>query len=324
MSATNNVVVAFGMTHTPGLGDQMDRLAPAQRQRLLEGFGVAREEFEKAEPDVVVVFTNDHFDMFTTENLPAFAISVGDTHWGPTPETEAWIQMQRAPVPGHSSLAMDILQSLMEDGIELHRTESAEFVHNVLLPKKYLWPDREIPVVPIFVNAFIPPMPTFARAYELGKAVRHVLDRRSERVALVASGGVSHWPPIVFDEDDPSDPLIARVRRFNRLGRQAWADDPTLAIDIIQREKEMAASGRELINVGWDREILQRLAHGDTEYLLGLRHPEIRAIGGPGASEMLMWASLLGAMNGAASDIVMYEPVVEFMGGVALTSYRNI
>lgn len=321
-AAGGRIVAAFGLTHTPGLGDQMDRPPRSQIDRLMTGFDAVRKQIVDAKPDVMIAFVNDHFDMYTLHGMPGFAIALGDTHWGPTPETENWIQMKRGPIPGHAELAHDIYGSLMQDGIELFRSESAELVHNLLIPKKYLWPDLDMPIVPIFTNCFIPPLPTFRRAHELGAAVRRVIDRRPERVALMASGGISHWPPIVFDHDDPADPLIERVRQFHVHGREVWKKDPTLAMDLLQREKEMSASGRQLINVEWDKEILALLARGEVASLLKLEHDQIRALGGPGASEMLMWVSLMGAMNDAAGQIVMYEPVTEWMGGVGLISYR--
>ena len=319
--ANGSIVAAVGVTHTPGLGDQLDRPEAAQVERLLEGFAVVRQQIEQARPEVIVAFVNDHFDMFTLSAMPAIAIGVGDTHWGPTPATEAWIQMKRAPVPGHRDLAFDIYSALLEDGFDLYRFDSAEFVHNVLLPKRYLWPELDIPIVPVFLNCFVPPLPTFRRAHELGRAIRKVVARRSERVAFLASGGISHWPPIVLEEFENGDPRKERVLQLHRYGPEALKKDPTLFLAILEREKEMAASSRQLINIEWDREFLQRVAAGDVEYLTSLSHDEVRAAGGPGGAEMLLWVALMGAMGGAKARVVMYEPVKEWMGGVGLLSY---
>ena len=319
----NKVVAAFGMTHTPGLGNLMHLPPPDQIERLLAVFEVMKEQLEDAKPDLVIAFVNDHFDMYTTQGMPGFAIAVDGTHHGPTPETEEWIGIKRGPIPGNADVAQDIYASLMEDGFELFKSESAEFVHNVLLPKKFIWPDRDIPVVPIFTNCFVLPLPTFRRAYELGRAVRRVVDRRPERVAIIATGGLAHWPPIVFDEDDPNDPFVERIAQFNRLGRKVWEVDPTLAKDINQRELEMAQSDLNLFNVEWDQEILDKLANADVDALTRLDHPSIRKAAGPGASEMLMWVSLLGAMNAAKSEILFYEVFPPWMGSVGMTSYAN-
>lgn len=316
---SGGIVAGIGMTHTPGLGNQLDQPDPAQVQRLMDGFAEARRRLEAVRPDVIVAFVNDHFDMFTLHAMPALAIALGDTHWGPTVETEGWIQMKRGPVPGHADLAGDLYAALMEEGFELYRAEAAEFIHNVLLPKKFLWPDLDIPVVPIFINCFAPPLPTWRRAYELGQAVRKVLARRSERVAVLASGGVSHWPPIVLD--DPEDPLMDRLLQFQIHGREALKSDPSFPLAMLQREKEMAASGRPLINVEWDRDVLERLARGDVAHLTRLDHRQVRKDAGPGGAEMLLWVALMGAMGAAKGDVVMYEPVEEWMGGVGVLSY---
>ena len=53
---------------------------------------------------------------------------------------------------------------------------------------------RKIPVVPIFVNAYLPPLPTAKRCAELGRAIGKVIAERPENVAIVASGGMSHFP----------------------------------------------------------------------------------------------------------------------------------
>jgi len=51
-----------------------------------------------------------------------------------------------------------------------------------------------VPIVPLYVNAYLPPQPTPARCYAWGQALRAILDTRPERVALLASGGLSHFP----------------------------------------------------------------------------------------------------------------------------------
>jgi len=44
------------------------------------------------------------------------------------------------------------------------------------------------------VNAYLPPLPTPRRCEELGKAIAKVIADRPERVAIIASGGMSHFP----------------------------------------------------------------------------------------------------------------------------------
>jgi hypothetical protein len=53
---------------------------------------------------------------------------------------------------------------------------------------------RDIPVVPIFINTYLPPLPSPRRCAALGKAIAEIIAARQERVAVLASGGMSHYP----------------------------------------------------------------------------------------------------------------------------------
>jgi 2,3-dihydroxyphenylpropionate 1,2-dioxygenase len=55
-------------------------------------------------------------------------------------------------------------------------------------------PEPRVPIVPLYVNVYLPPQPAPRRCYAWGQALRRILDGRPERVALIASGGLSHYP----------------------------------------------------------------------------------------------------------------------------------
>jgi len=44
------------------------------------------------------------------------------------------------------------------------------------------------------LDEYSPPRPSAGRGAQLGEAIREVLDERPERVAIYASGGLSHFP----------------------------------------------------------------------------------------------------------------------------------
>jgi hypothetical protein len=48
--------------------------------------------------------------------------------------------------------------------------------------------------VPIFVNTYLPPLPSPQRCVALGQAIAEIIAERPERVAIIASGGLSHYP----------------------------------------------------------------------------------------------------------------------------------
>src|SRR5262249_3179314 len=51
-----------------------------------------------------------------------------------------------------------------------------------------------IPVVPFFTNVYLPPLPTMNRCAALGREIANIIKNRKERVAVIASGGMSHYP----------------------------------------------------------------------------------------------------------------------------------
>src|SRR5580658_2978342 len=44
------------------------------------------------------------------------------------------------------------------------------------------------------VNTYLPPLPSARRCAALGKAIAEIVAGRPENVALIASGGMSHYP----------------------------------------------------------------------------------------------------------------------------------
>jgi protocatechuate 4,5-dioxygenase beta chain len=55
-------------------------------------------------------------------------------------------------------------------------------------------PEHKVPLVCVFVNEFFDPLPTTERCAQLGEAIADVLADRPERIALYATGGMSHMP----------------------------------------------------------------------------------------------------------------------------------
>jgi 2,3-dihydroxyphenylpropionate 1,2-dioxygenase len=50
------------------------------------------------------------------------------------------------------------------------------------------------PVLPIYVNAYLPPQPTMERCYAFGQAVARTVTSLGLKTVVLASGGMSHFP----------------------------------------------------------------------------------------------------------------------------------
>src|SRR5262249_7400404 len=62
------------------------------------------------------------------------------------------------------------------------------------VPLHFTMPEPAVPIVPLHVNVYLPPQPTPRRCHDWGRALGEILRARPERIALMASGGMSHFP----------------------------------------------------------------------------------------------------------------------------------
>jgi hypothetical protein len=166
--------------------------------------------------DAIVIFGDDQHEQFGDENMPAVALYHGETctvkRKDRGPNAPAWLAVeaanwenQRPEYPAHPELARHLIESLTEQEFEITRCstlrEEVGIGHAFSFLYRRLWPDCDVPIVPVMVNTYYPPnQPTPRRAYALGEAVRKAIESwgNGERVAIMGSGGLSH---VVIDEE---------------------------------------------------------------------------------------------------------------------------
>jgi 2,3-dihydroxyphenylpropionate 1,2-dioxygenase len=182
------IVAAVGTCHTP----YMFTRPPDENPQQLEQAGAAMQELgtilDETRPDAILFFGSDHVETFSVTCVPSFAIIAGD-------RAIARFAGREHNLPIHRELAEDILDKLVvEYSFDLAYSEDAELGHAFSIPFEYVIGKRHIPVVPFFTNVYLPPLPTPRRCAALGRAVADIVKGRKERVAVIASGGMSHFP----------------------------------------------------------------------------------------------------------------------------------
>jgi aromatic ring-opening dioxygenase catalytic subunit (LigB family) len=182
------IVAAVGTCHTP----YMFTRPPDEDPKQLEQAGRAMQELGKVldetKPDAILFFGADHVETFSVSCVPSFAIVAGD-------RAIAKFAGREHRLPIHREMAEDILNRLVVDhSFDMAYSEDAELGHAFSIPFEYVIGERGIPVVPFFTNVYVPPLPTPRRCEALGKAVAAIVKGRKERVAIIASGGMSHFP----------------------------------------------------------------------------------------------------------------------------------
>jgi 2,3-dihydroxyphenylpropionate 1,2-dioxygenase len=90
----------------------------------------------------------------------------------------------------------------------------------------------QTPILPLFVNSYVPPQPSGLRCHAFGRAMQRVLERTRRRAVLIASGGLSHYPgtPAYRDPgpDLATDRLIFDACSRGNLLALLGHDDPAL------------------------------------------------------------------------------------------------
>lgn len=316
------LVAGIGMSHAPGILGWPDAPAPQVRARISAAVEEISQALDKAQPDVIIAFLDDHFDNHYRNLMPTFAIGVAEAHSGPGEQYLTMLRLaKKEAVPSSLGLSDYLLRDMVTRGFDLARTGEIEYGNNLMVPLKLIRPALDIPVVPIFINVFTPPLATADRAFHLGQGLRASLSARDERVALLATGGLSHWPPI-WNERNPEDDFLLRMKRYQTEGRPVLAEDPDLLTDLGRYEIEMAEkSTKPLVNEQWDRDFLQALVRGDADWVRSLSYEEVEHAAGHGGHEILNWVALMGAMDADPARLLAYEPVTEWICGMGFVLY---
>ena len=197
-------------------------------------------------PDLWVVFSNDHAEQFFLAAAPPFTIHVGNEARG----SFAGRQF-RWQVP--SEIGFEIVRQMYRQGFDPAFTSTAKIDYAIGIPLTHL--GIEGAVLPIYVNAYLPPQPTMERCYGFGQALARIVSAMGLRTAVLASGGMSHFPG---------------TERYSRP-ELAW-DEAALA---------RLAEGNLKSLIGWDEQALDNAGNIELRCwaaaagALGERRPEI-------------------------------------------------
>ena len=188
------LVFAAAANHAPGITGRRSRAPEAEREPFFAAYDELKRKLEAARLDALVVIAAEHFTNFFMSNMPAFCIGLADRYRGPV-ENTSLLKIEPTDVPGDQRLARAIAAGMMQE-VDLSYSEELVFDHGVMVPLHLLTPDMVLPVVPIFINCLTGPRAPAARCYELGRALRRATGGLPERIGVLGSGGLSHWPAV--------------------------------------------------------------------------------------------------------------------------------
>lgn len=187
-----SIVFAGVCSHAPGITGRSERADPTVRDGFYAALDRMRRALEDARPDVLIVIAAEHFANFFMNNMPAICVGMAEDYEGPI-EDEAWIRIKRRSIPGAPALSRALIQEIMSD-IDLAYAEEWKFDHGIMVPLHFLTPRYDLPVIPVNINCQGPPLIPPQRAYEFGRSLRRACEAKAERIAIIGTGGISHWP----------------------------------------------------------------------------------------------------------------------------------
>ena len=301
------IVLGVGASHSTLMNTHWEQTIHRDRaERFRTALFEARDRLAAARPDTVIVVGSNHFRGFWLDLIPSFTIGVGECIASGESGTP------QGPQPVDVPLARHLASSLVEDGIDVAFSARLQIDHGQSHAIQYLLDGLAVPIVPLVVNVFAPPLPTLARCARLGAALREAVLAApgNSRVAVIGSGGLSHrlpWP----DWRDPHGTDEEFMARAWLEGRDDWQR-------YDARRREIIRAAEAAINSDFDREFLSWLEQGAAARLTGFTTEQLEDKAGNGAQELRTWLIMAAALDHAPADILCYEPLPEWLTGMGV------
>jgi len=188
-----SLVYAGVLSHAPGITGRADLVKnTAKRDEFYDKLDQQRRDIEASGAQALIVMAAEHFANFFMNNMPAFCIGIGEKYSGPI-EDPAWLRIPKTEVPGAPDLGKRLTREIMQT-VDVAYAEEWKFDHGIMVPLHFLTPKYDMPIIPVNINCQGPPLTPLHRAWAFGEAIRRACDSVPEKIALVGTGGISHWP----------------------------------------------------------------------------------------------------------------------------------
>jgi len=244
------IVYAAAMSHVLYPDYYGQNVGPHGRRMVEELIAVVREMgrmLAAAAPDALVVIADDHLNVFSFDAIPALCVRVGRTVSRMVQHDAIEFDRALDGLPErylvHEDLANAILEKGVQAGFDFAASWSAPLDHAFLSPVGTLYGERPVPpLVPFWVNCFVSPQPTAKRCFEAGHHIARVVTEGPWSVAVIATGGLSHFPELSLARIGQSDPAFDR-----RIVKLMEAGDHGALAALTAKELHESGS-HELLN----------------------------------------------------------------------------
>lgn len=273
------------------------------RAGLQEGHRLVQE----ARPDAAIVIGSNHFRGFFLDLMPSFTICLGEV-WG---EGESGTPGGEMPVD--YALGRSLAWGLQQREFDLALSLRQRVDHGVTQMLQFFTPQLDLPIVPLVINTFTPPLPTLRRSYEMGRAIRQVIDDdgQDRRIAVFASGGLSHALPFVpkWYDDLTDDQKVIVAALFQGAPQEEYD----------KKRIEIMRNATPRINADWDQEFLAAMETGELDAILDLTEEQLEEVAGNGGQELRSWLMAAGILGGGGRTL-SYSALQEWHTGMGVAA----
>jgi 2,3-dihydroxyphenylpropionate 1,2-dioxygenase len=301
------IVLGVGASHSTLMNTHWDKtIHKDEAGRFRDALYDARDALAAARPDTVVLVGSNHFRGFWLDLIPSFTIGVGEcvaSGESGTPE---------GPQPVDVELARHVATTLVDGGFDLAFSARLQIDHGQSHAIQYLLAGLDVPIVPIVINVFAPPLPTLARCDALGRAIREAVAGFSgeRRVAVIGSGGLSHrlpWPDWRTPDGEDEEFMV-----------RAWLDGRNNWRDFDARRRQIIRAAQAAINPEFDDEFLNLFEKGELHRMTGLTTERLEEVAGNGGQEIRTWLVTAAALDHVPGRRLVYEVIPEWLTGMAV------
>jgi aromatic ring-opening dioxygenase catalytic subunit (LigB family) len=130
-----------------------------------------------------------------------------------------------------------VVEGMIAGDFDVFSVAEMRVDHAFACPLSFLMRDLDLPILPIYVNCTVPPLPSHARCRAFGRRLGEVLRRQdvAPRVAIAGTGGLSHWVGM---------PQTGRINdTFDRDFLRAFESGDLDAIERLDSDYVIAQAG---------------------------------------------------------------------------------
>jgi 2,3-dihydroxyphenylpropionate 1,2-dioxygenase len=307
---------AIGLSHSPLIGKNDPE--PEVLRRVDQAVAGARAFIQDFEPELVVLYAPDAYNGFFYREMPPFCLAteahaVGDFGSG------------AGPLSVDIAAAKALAQGVLDRGVDLTISARMTVDHGFAQPLEVLFGgiDR-VPVVPVFVNGVATPLGPVGRIRALGTAIGEAAAELDKRVLFLASGGLSHDPPVPVLDGAPPRVADALIEGHPPSPEQRAKGEQR----VVQAGRAYVAGDTTMIpiNPSWDNQLLDIIEKGALAVFDSWTPGEMAREGGGSAHEVRAWIAAFASLAATGPYELksrFYEAIPAWIAGFAVATAQG-